>query len=288
VDLLAQLAVNGVVAGSLYALLGVSFGLIYGPTRIVHFGHGSVYAAGAYAAWFAAVPLALPLWLALPFGVVAGGVLGVLCYVLVYWPLERRGSAPLVILITSLGLFILLENLIGISFGSDTKTVAAPTSGVVVLGPVVVTWLQLGQVAASLVGILALMLVLRLSGFGRTVRAITDNPEMARTIGIDTRRVSSLVFLIGSMLCAMPAGIVLLMNGAQPQMGLTASFIGYVVVMVGGVGSLWGAAIAGLLLGLVEHVGMWQLPTEWQSTIAFALLVVVLLVRPRGLISGRA
>lgn len=285
-DLLAQLAVNGIVAGSLYAALGVSFALIYGPTRIVHFAHGSVFAAGAYGAW-AGMRLGLPAPLAAALGIACGGFLGLLCYLLAYRPLERRDGAPLILLITSLGLFIVLENAIGIAFGSDTKIVSGTDSGVIVVGPAVITVVQLAEATLSLGGIAIALILLRVGGLGRQIRAMTDNPDMARTIGIRTGRLSALVFLFGSMLCALPATVVPFGDGAQPEMGFVPSFIGYVVVMVGGVGSVSGAAVAGLLLGLVEHIGMWELPTEWQSTVAFVALVAILLIQPRGLFVRR-
>jgi branched-chain amino acid transport system permease protein len=111
---------------------------------------------------------------------------------------------------------------------------------------------------------------------------MSDSPRLATIVGVKTEKISATVFALGSAACAVPAMIALLRDGAQPYMGFVPSLIGYVVVMVGGVGSLWGAVGAGFLLGLVEHVGMLKLPTEWQSTVAFAVLVIVLLIRPRA------
>jgi branched-chain amino acid transport system permease protein len=122
---------------------------------------------------------------------------------------------------------------------------------------------------------------------GKAVLAMSDNPEMARVIGIDTLRVSVIAFAIGSAIAAVPAGLILIKDGATPHMGFLPVFMAFVAVVVGGVGSLKGAVIGGLVLGLVESTGMIRIPTEWQNSVAFVVLFVVLLVRPRGLFGGR-
>ena len=286
-DLVLQLLVNGLVNGSHYALLGLSFGLIFGTTRITHFAYGPLYALSAYACWWAAAKLGLPLAAAIAFGIAAGALAGVLCYVFLYRPFERAASSPLVILIASLGLLILLENAIGIVFGTDTKVVEAPPAGILLLGPAVVTSVQLAQVGAFAAIALALWLFLSRTRFGRAVLAQTDNPEMATIVGIDTQRMSLLVFALGSAIAAVPACLVLVKDGATAHMGFIAVFMGFVAVVVGGIGSLRGAVAGGYALGLVESLGLWKIPSEWQSTIAFVVLFLVLLFRPQGLFAGR-
>jgi len=287
VDLLAQLFVNGLVNGSHYALLALGFGLIFGTTRVTHFAFGPVYALSAYGCWFIASALAAPLWLAMLGGVLTGALAGVFAYLVVYRPFERKGSTSLVILIASLGFFIVLENLIGVVFGTDTKVVPAPPSGIFLWGPLVVTGVQLVQIAALILVGSALGLYLTRTRMGKAVLAMTDNPEMARVIGIDTLRVSLIAFALGSAIAAVPAGLILIKDGATPHMGFLAVFMAFVAVVVGGVGSLKGAVIGGLVLGLIESTGMIRIPTEWQSSVAFVVLFIVLLVRPRGLFGGR-
>ena len=282
-DLIAQLLVNGVINGSHYALLGVGFGLIFGPTRITHFAYGPLYALSAYAAWTAAVPLALPIPVAMAVGVAAGALSGMATYRVLYRPFERRQSSGPVVLIASLGLFIVLQNAIGIVFGSDTKVVSRYSPDVILLGDVVFTSVQIYQVAALAVigGLLALFL--KRTDYGKALMAMTDNPEMARIIGIDTIKVSLLAFALGSAIAAVPATLILLKEGATPFMGFTAVFMGFVAVVVGGIGSLRGAVIGGYALGIIENLGTWKIDTEWQSTIAFIVLFLVLLLKPRGL-----
>jgi branched-chain amino acid transport system permease protein len=133
----------------------------------------------------------------------------------------------------------------------------------------------------------ALSLYLRRTRIGKAILAMTDNPEMARIIGIDTLRVSLIVFAIGSMISAVPAMLILLKDGASTHMGFAAVFLAFVAVVVGGVGSLKGAAAGGFLLGLVQSLGLWQIPTEWQNSIAFIVLFLMILLRPEGLFGVR-
>jgi branched-chain amino acid transport system permease protein len=282
-DLIAQLLVNGVINGSHYALLGVGFGLIFGPTRITHFAYGPLYALSAYAAWTAAVPLALPIPVAMAVGIAAGALSGMATYRVLYRPFERRQSSGPVVLIASLGLFIVLQNAIGIVFGSDTKVVSRYSPDVILLGDVVFTSVQIYQVAALAVIGSLLALFLKRTDYGKALMAMTDNPEMARIIGIDTIKVSLLAFALGSAIAAVPATLILLKEGATPFMGFTAVFMGFVAVVVGGIGSLRGAVIGGYALGIIENLGTWKIDTEWQSTIAFIVLFLVLLLKPRGL-----
>lgn len=286
-DLLAQLFANGLVNGSHYALLGLGFGLIFGTTRITHFAFGPVYALSAYGCWLAAAKLSVPLALAVLAGVATGAVAGALAYLAVYRPFERKGSPPLVILIASLGLFIMLENAIGVAFGTDTKVVPAPPSALFLWGPLVVTGVQFAQVAALAIVALLLWLYVTRTRFGKAVLAMTDSPEMARVIGIDTLRVSLVAFALGSAIAALPGCLILIKDGATAHMGFIAVFMAFVAVVVGGVGSLRGAVAGGFALGLVESMGMAKIPTEWQNSIAFVVLFVVLLVRPTGLFGGR-
>ena len=235
--------------------------------------------------WAAAVPLGLPLPLAALIGILAGALSGFATYRVLYRPLERRQSPSLVVLIASLGLFIALENLIGIVFGSDTKVVPSFNADVFVVGNVVFTSVQVAQVLALLVVGMLLALFLTRSDYGKAVMAMTDNPEMARIIGIDTVKVAGLAFALGSAVAAMPAVLILLKEGATPYMGFSAIFMGFVAVVIGGIGSLRGAVVGGFALGLVENLGTWQILTEWQGTIAFVVLFLLLLFKPRGLFS---
>jgi branched-chain amino acid transport system permease protein len=286
-DLLLQLFVNGIINGSHYALLGVGFGLIFATTRIVHFAYGPVFTFAAYIGWYVAGAAGLPVWLGLVAAILAAVLLGLLSYFLVYRPLEIRNAPVLVPLIASLGLYIVIENLVGIFFGTGVRVVEDLDYGIFLVGPVFFTSIHLWQVASLLIIGLALAAFLRLTRYGKAILAMTDDPEMARIIGIDTFRITLLVFAIGSAVSAVPAVLILLKDGASTHMGFAAVFMGFVAVIVGGVGSLKGAVAGGFLLGLVQSLGLWQIPTEWQGSIAFVVLYLMIMLRPEGLFGVR-
>lgn len=283
-DLFLQLLVNGIINGSHYALLGVGFGLIFATTGIVHFAYGSVYTFAAYVAWFVAGAYGLSLLPSMAAAIAAAVVLGIGCYALLYRPLELRGAPALISLIASLGLTIVLENVNAVIFGTGART-ADFSSSVLFLGPVFFTTAHVWQVASCAVILAALTLFLRRTRYGRAILAMTDDPQMARVVGIDTQRISYLVFAIGSGISAVAATLILMKDGASTHMGFIAVFMGFVAVIIGGVGSLKGAVAGGFLLGIVESLGLWKISTEWQSSIAFIVLFAMIMLRPQGLFS---
>jgi branched-chain amino acid transport system permease protein len=245
-----------------------------------------MYAVAAYLIWWLAAAAGLPFPIAAGLGTLATALLGVAAYLVLYRPFLRRESPTFVVLVASLGLFIVTANLLGIVFGTAAKTVPSVTYDIYFVGDVAISAVQISQVISLILISALLALFLRLTAYGNAIRAMTDNAPMARVVGIDTERVAILVFAIGSAISAVPAAHVLIKDGALPGMGFLAVFFAFVTVVVGGVGSIWGAALGGMLLGLVESLGMWRIPSEWQHSIAFLVLFVVLLWRPTGLLKG--
>lgn len=281
-DLFLQLVFNGLTNGSYYALLGVGFGLIFATTKIVHFAYGPIFACAAYAAWWATAT-GLPLPLAALAAVAVAVALGVASFLLVYRPIQGRAASGLAALIASLGLFILLENLLGIVFGAGNKVIEDLHYEIFFLGPVFFTSIHLWQIASLVVLGGGLFLFLKHTRFGKAIVAMTDNREMAEVVGIDTTRLAVAVFAIGSALSAVPAVLILMKDGATAHMGFIAVFMAFVAVVVGGIGSIRGAVAGGFALGMVESLGLWKIPTEWQSSIAFVVLFLILVARPQGL-----
>jgi len=284
--LFAQLLANGLGNGSFYALLGLGFGLIFTTTRIVHFAYGPVYAISAYAAWVAGAAFGMPLFIAVLFAPVVGALAGTVIYRFAYLPFERRGMSSHSVLILSLGLSIILESTLTLIFGPSIHTWTGFSPSVYIIGPVFVTSLQIVETVALAVVAVALLLFLRGTRYGKAILALSDNRDMARIVGIDTERVSLIVFAVASAIAAVASVFTLLNEGATPTMGFYPVFVAFVVAVVGGLGSIPGSVAGGYLIGLVESLGLWKIPTEWQNSIAFILLFAVLLVRPQGLFAG--
>jgi branched-chain amino acid transport system permease protein len=288
VELVLQLLATGLVVGSLYALCALGWGLIYGTTSHFHVAHGAVFSLAAYYAYVGQQLLHLPLWVAVVLAVLAAAASGLLIDRLVYQPLESRGAFRTSIFIASLGLLILVENTLAMIFTPDPMRMDIGTlSTSLVIGPVFLTYLHVVTVILAAAGYAALVLFLKHSRWGQAIRAVSSSPEMARTVGIDVQRVHWMAYAVGSALAA-PAGILVAMDvGAEPFRGTRFVLVASVAVIMGGIGSIPGALLGGLFLGLLENLGIWKLPTEWQSAISFGVFLLFILVRPRGFL-GRA
>lgn len=287
-SLLSQLTVSGVVVGSTYALLGVSFGVIYATTKIFHLAHAVAYAGAAYAAVWSSQSLGLPLPLALLVGLVAGVGLGLGIEVGFYRPMRRRNATLLTLFLVSLGLSVAFPNLLQIVFGPDNQTLPRPSNPTYSAGSttisrhdvatVIISWLLIGVVVAFL----------QRTRFGRSVTAMRTNPAMAEAVGIDGRTIYLLVFGIGSGLVAV-AGLLFTTKGvATPTMGLAPTLTGFIAAFLGGIGSLWGAALGGLLLGLLSSWSAMFMQVDYGPVVVFGALFVILLVRPQGLLGKAA
>lgn len=280
--ILPQLVVNGLVAGAAYALMAVSFGLIYGSTRFFHFAHGAVYTVAAYGAYFAVVVLRLPMAVSATLAIALAASVGVLSEILVYRPLRRRGTGPASLLLASLGLFIVLQNSISWLFGDDTKVLRANTSESLAVIGARITPIQIVIVATSLVACLAVWIAVRFTATGRAARAVADDAELCKVVGINVEQIVVVAFAAGSALAGIAAILVSLDTDLRPTMGFNALLMGVVAAIVGGIGSIPGALMGGLLLGMAQHLGVWKLSTEWQDAIAFCVLLIFLVFRPQG------
>ena len=282
--LFVQLLVNGIFAGSIYALLGLSFATIFSTTKIWHFAQGAVYTLGAYAILAASLYGKLPFAVAAAIGVAAAAVLGVLSITALYRPLQRRGASSLVMVMASLGVMVIADNLIVLAFGPTGYSIDVPVPATISFGPVLFTGGQMvAPVTAAIVVALYLWFLFR-SIHGRRMRALIDNEELLLLNGVDTGRLKMLAFALGSALLPCAAALSIVSGaGISPYFGIQAVLTGAMAMFFGGVDSIEGAALAGLALGVIESLAAYVLPTEWQTAVTYAAVLLFLMVRPTGL-----
>ncbi len=283
--LFSQFLVNGLIAGAIYSLIATGFSLIYAANRFVHFAHGTIVTIGAYALYSFFVLAGLPFWISSILAVLIAGCTGVACYKLVYRPLKHRNASAAILLIASLAIMIFLENLALFFYGPAVKTLdAIPVQAGIELFGAVITPLQIGIIIISAVLLLVVFLVVRYTKIGKTMRAVSDNPELAAITGIDCERIHTLGFFVGSAIAGIGSVLISLEQNISPLMGTGLIIKGFAASVIGGVTSLPGAVLGSYLLGIVENIGIIWMPSGYKDAIAFFLLLIFLIIRPQGLL----
>ncbi len=279
-----QIIANSLIIGSIYALVAIGFSLIYSTNSFMHFAHGAIVAAAGYFFFGAVTKLGFSFPLAIAISLILTAFLGWISYKLLYEPLQKRKSSNVILLIASLGLLILLENLLLIIFGPDVKTVPGiPTQkGLSVLGAII-TPLQLWIIVISCVLLLGMYLFMYKTKLGRNMRAVSDNKELTSIIGINGGFIADVSFIIGSLLAGIAGILVSLEMNLTPSMGTGLIIKGFTGAVIGSIASVPGAIIGSFILGFAENVGVWFLPSEYKDAIAFILLFIFLLWKPNGL-----
>ncbi|MBI4171015.1 MAG: branched-chain amino acid ABC transporter permease [Candidatus Aenigmarchaeota archaeon] len=280
---LEQLIVNGIIAGGIYALVAIGFSMTYGLLRFLNIAHGSLYVIGAYLA-FVFFSAGLHIVGAFILAVIGGALAGVVMNYSVYKPLRKKKSSSLIMLLASLGIFIFVENFIIAAFGAEVRTIRTGpvTQGMDFLGAII-TQTQVVIIIVSLLTLLLVELFLLKTKTGKAMRATADNKDVAQVVGINVERITTYTFALASALAASAGVLIAIEQNLEPTMGFTAIIKGFTAGVVGGLGSVRGAVAGAFLLGLVENIGIWFLPSGYKDAIAFVVLVIFLLFRPQGI-----
>ena len=284
--MLEQQLVNALSLGCVYALFALGFTLIFGVLGVINLSHGAVFMVGAYAAVQAMARFDLPLWAGLLFAFVFCGLLGLLIDFLVLRPLRARNAPHLIPMIATIGVAIILNNGIQGIFGAENvRFPAGVVSGESLdLAGIHLTALELGIILLSFVLMGVLMVALKRTQLGRALRAIAESPKAAYLLGIN---VEGLFFLTSFAAAALGglAGVLigLYSNAVFPLMGQPMLHKGIAVIILGGMGDIRGAMFAGLFLGFAEVLSVAYIGSDMRDAVAFGLLFLVLLVRPKGL-----
>ncbi len=286
-DILPQLILNSVIAGAIYALVAVGFNLIYGTVKFFDLGYGALTAVGGYGVFLFYKKLELGLPLSLLLAVVLTGVIGWIVNQLVYQKLRARQASGMVMLVASLGVFTLLQALLAIFFTSQFQTLSRGTSGSQVFelfGAAVITYTQVTILAVGLGIMVILALLMKFTLFGKAIKAVSDDEEVSKIVGINTSRIVGGVFFIGSAIAGLAGLLVGFDTGIEPTMGLSLLLKGVIASIIGGIGNVYGGVLGAFLLGFVENFGIWKISGEWKDAIAFGLLIIFLLFRPQGIL----
>jgi branched-chain amino acid transport system permease protein len=291
--LAVDLFVNGLIVGLFYALMAVGLAMIFGVLKIVNFAHGEFYMVGAYTYVLIALKLDVSPWIALAFAAVAGAALG--------WVVERTLMRPLYAgygswaimkdeyaVVVTFGLSLLLVNLVDKVVGPyPYRGPALAETSVFMLGPVRLNGQKVIAAAVSAALLVGLALFIKRSLWGRQIQAVAQNRLGASLAGIDATRTTSLIFAISGLLAGLSGALLSPLINPSPDVGAFPAIKSYVIVVLGGMGSVWGAMIASLLLGVLESFFAVYVSYDYRDAFGLLILMVVLLVRPQGLLGEK-
>jgi branched-chain amino acid transport system permease protein len=290
-DVLIQQLVNGLTLGFVYALVALGVTMIFGTLEIVAFAQGGVYMVGAYAGYWTAGhtqqfgwPVALPL--ALFAGAVSGGALNVVIDRLAYWPIRQANK--LSALITGIGAYIFIENGMGAVMGRRVMPYPSVLpSTTFTLGPVHVTLAQLIVVGLCVVAMASLWFLVRRTAIGLLIRAVAERSETAGLMAIDAEKVIMLTFASAGAFSGV-AGVLVggFVGIVSPTMGFLVGIKAFAAAIIAGIGNVPGALLGGLVVGMTETLSAGYLPSGWSDAVVFVMLVIVLVVRPSGLLGA--
>ena len=277
-----QIVVSGVLLGGLYACMAISFSLIWGVTGLINLSHGALVLLGAYITWVLHSRTGIDPFLTIP---VSAAVLFLLGAAMQYWLLERVLRASLFMtLVLTFGLNMVLVNIMLELFSADVRAITMPyASQALEIGGLRVPWTRLAVFVLALLLTLLLHLFMGHTRTGNAIRASAQNPRAAATLGIDARRVRVIAFGIGAALAGAAGSLMAILYSFGPNVGDIYTMKSFVIVLLGGLGSMGGAIAAAVVLGVAENLVSGLGAPGLRDAVSFFLLLVILLLRPRGL-----
>lgn len=283
-----QLTLTGLQVGALYALTAAGFSLIFGSTRIFHFAHGATFVLAAYVFYFC-----VQNGYGIVLGILGAGALavcfGVLMDRLIYAPIQRHEGSFFTMFVASFGIGIAVQNIVGMVFGRSYVTVTTSLSqSTRLMEGVYVSPLAWIAIACAVVFFVGLQLFLKYTQTGIALRALSDYPELVRVFGLSGRRISSYAFALGSVLVVPAAVITAETSGLNPALGNHVMLISLAATIVGGIGSVAGALVAGFGLGVAENLALLRFDSQWTEAVTFAILFLFIIIRPAGLFGRSA
>jgi len=289
VSIFAQFAFNGIVAGSVYALIALGFALIFTASRVFHFAHGGVYTLSAFAGYTALVTFKLGIVAGFVAAIVIAALIGVLINILLYEPMKAGGVSPFVAMISSFGVLIIITHVVAMIWGSNPVVLSRGGQTTVYhFGPIYTTEAQMLIIGLAALLAIALYVFFRHMRLGIAIRALGNDSELAEIVGMPAKRLRNIAFIVGSALVGVSALLIGLNVGIIDfNMGSDIVLMATVAMIIGGLGNVGAAAGGGFVLGMIQNIAIWKIESKWQMALSFAILIVVLLFRPSGLFGAK-
>ena len=280
--MLAQFIINGLINGAIYALVALGFALVYNTTRIFHMAYAVLYMVAPYLWYSFYIQMHLNVWLAITMAIVGTIILSLLIEILVYKPLAKRNSSLNVVLIASIGVMIIVINVIALIYGNETKTISSDIAKSIQLGKIIITYPQLLQFFVSLALIAIFLVFLKFSKFGINTRALRDDEILCKIFALNISRLRLLLFGLSGFFVAVGGILVANDVGFDPYVGMPMFLNAIVALIIGGIGKFYSPVIGGFTIGLLQSLVVWKFSANWQDAVTFTLLIIFLLFRPQG------
>lgn len=279
-----QQVVNGLSLGSVYALIAVGYSLVYSILLFSNFAHGGFLVIGGYICYFFLRTLNASIWLAGAAALVGAGLSAVIVEKLAYKPIRERTSVTLYMLIASMGMSIVIENIFVVTIGGRFRALppVIPTQSVDFFGLATISQADLLSLATAIFFLVALQLFLSRTKWGLAIRAASYNLRVAGLMGVNVGRLISIVFFVAGLLAAVGGIFLSVKYTLYPQLGSMITTKAFVAAVIGGLGSLPGAVLGSLILGLAEMLAAGYISSQFRDLIVFGLLIITLIVRPTG------
>jgi neutral amino acid transport system permease protein len=283
----ANTGLTGLSTGAIYALGAVGLTLVYGILKLVNFAHGDFLTFGAYMTYLANVTWSLPLWVSILFGMVTVAILGIATEKAMWAPMRRRHAGLLQLVLMSIGLAFIIRSAIQFEWGTEVLSLDVNKTATVHFLGLSIGRTQLLTIVIGVIVIVATGLMLRYTLLGKRMRALSDDLDLAETAGIDTSRVILYTWIFAGALAGLAGALAGTTLPLQPELGFTLLLAIFAAVVLGGIGDPFGALAGGMVLGLVTEWSTLFIDSRWKLAIGFAVLILVLIVRPQG-IFGKA
>lgn len=286
-SILPQLIINGLIAGSIYALAASGLSLVYYVVKFLNFAQGAIITISAYIFFLFLKLTGLNYILAVLLTVILSIFVTLLMNLIVFKRLRKRKATNVILMISSLALLIFSSSLILAVFGSSTKTINVNLNKTYDFGIITITTIQTVIITLNLILFLVLWLVIKKTRLGKAMRALADNKDTAQVVGINPEKIYIYTFIIASILGSVSGILIGLEQNLYPRMGVPIIVKGFISSVVGGINSVPGAVVGGLFIGLVENLGIWFLPSSYKDVVSFTILLVFLLFRPKGILGTK-
>ena len=283
--LLPQLIVNGLIAGAIYAIAAAGFALVYKVVKFQYFSYGAIIAFAAYLFFTFVNRMKLNIIFAAFLTIIAIVIVTLIKNQIVYKPLRKRKATPTILLIASISLLLFLSSLILAIYGASTKSILIGKKLIIFdFKFFTVTSIQVAIIAFAVILFLFLYVILKKTKLGKAMRALADNKDVARIIGINPEKIYTYTFVISAVMGAVSGILIGVEQNLYPRMGVMIIIKGFISAVVGGLGSVPGSVIGGFFIGIAENVGIWYLPSGYKDVISFTVMIIFLLFKPEGIL----